>query len=156
MSGEQPAEEEREPGASPPAPRLDEVPRATLRPPSRPMRLLFNAVGWLSVGLAILGVPLPILPTTPFLILAAACFVRSSPTAHARLVAHPRFGPLIAQWQTRRTIPAWAKRRALILIALTFGVSIAVLDSTALRLMQVVIGTSVALFVARLRTESPT
>jgi len=151
MSATQPSEEQREHGPAPPA----EVSRATLQPPSRPVRLLLNLLGWLSVGLAILGVPLPILPTTPFLILAAACFVRSSPTAHARLVAHPRFGPLIAQWQTRRTIPVWAKRRALILIFVTFSFSIAVLDSTALRIMQVVIGTSVGVFVARLRTEPP-
>lgn len=126
---------------------------AKLAVPSRGKRIALVTIGWLAVALAILGVPLPILPTTPFLILAAACFVRSSPKAHAKLLAHPRFGPLLAQWQARRTIPTWAKRRALLLIAITFATSIALVDPLALRIMLATIGLTAAVFVARLPVE---
>lgn len=124
-----------------------------LRVPSRPKRLALATAGWLCVALAVIGIPLPILPTTPFLLLAAACFVRSSPRAHAKLLAHPRFGPLITQWQSSRTIPAWAKPRAILLVAVTFGISIAMVDVLGLRIMLAVIGGLLIAFLARLRTE---
>ena len=112
-------------------------------------------VGWFCVALAIVGIPLPVLPTTPFLILAAACFVRTSPRLHARLLSDKRFGPLLAQWQARRSIPRYAKRRAYLLILVTFSVSIAMVDTTGLRVMLVCIAVGVSVFLASLKTESP-
>lgn len=61
----------------------------------------------LCVGLA--GVLLPLLPTTPFVLLAAWCASRSSPAFEAWLVSHRTFGPVIRGWQTSRAIPARAK-----------------------------------------------
>ena len=72
-------------------------------------RIGFLMVGYCMVGLGFLGVFLPVLPTTPFLIVAAACFARSSPRLEAWLLGHPRFGPLLRDWRARGAIPRRAK-----------------------------------------------
>jgi uncharacterized protein len=69
----------------------------------------FLALGYLMVGLGFVGIFLPILPTTPFLILAAGCFARSSPRLERWLLDHPRFGPLLRDWRERGAIPRRAK-----------------------------------------------
>lgn len=92
---------------------------------SLPIRLIFAGLGFLFVALGLLGVFLPVLPTTPFMLLAAACFARSSRRIHRWLLNNPTFGPIIDEWHTYRSIPYRAKRTALLLIALSFGVSIA-------------------------------
>ena len=71
-------------------------------------RYCLLALGVLCTVLGAVGAFLPILPTTPFLLLAAACFVRSSPAFHRRLLANRVFGPSIAQWQHDRTVPPGA------------------------------------------------
>lgn len=68
------------------------------------MRKLYLLVGMGSVGLGILGIALPLLPTVPFMILAAWCFGKSSPALEARLVNHPRYGRHILAWRERRAI----------------------------------------------------
>jgi uncharacterized membrane protein YbaN (DUF454 family) len=88
-----------------------------------PVRLLFAALGSLFVLLGVLGIFLPVLPTTPFLLLAAACYARASRRIYRWLLQHRRFGPLIREWREHRSMPYRAKRTALLLIALSFGVS---------------------------------
>lgn len=68
------------------------------------MRKLYLLAGMGSVGLGILGIALPLLPTVPFMILAAWCFGKSSPALEARLVNHPRYGRHILAWRERRAI----------------------------------------------------
>ena len=79
-------------------------------------KLLWITLGWLSVGLGIAGAVLPILPTTPFMLLAAYCFAHSSPRLHAWIVNHPTFGPPVRNWQSHGAITRRAK-----LLGLTLG-----------------------------------
>jgi hypothetical protein len=89
----------------------------------RPLRAVLVAAGGLCVGLAAVGVVTPVLPTTPFLLVAAACFARASPRFYNRLLSQPTFGPLIRDWREHRAIPRRARALALVLIAATIGSS---------------------------------
>lgn len=71
--------------------------------------MLLRLLGIAAVSLALAGVVLPVLPTTPFLLLAAWAFARSSPRLDAWLRAHPRFGPPLTAWEDRNAIPREAK-----------------------------------------------
>ncbi len=92
-----------------------------LRPPFR--QIVFWS-GILCVGLAGLGVILPLLPTTPLLIVAAACFARTDPRFHRWLLTNRVFGPLIRDWQQHRCIPLRAKILTVIMVGLVGGSSV--------------------------------
>lgn len=79
-------------------------------------RVLLQGLGLVAVGLGIAGAFLPLLPTTPFLLLAAWCFAKANPAWEARLLAHPKAGPLIRQWREHGAIPVGAKRLAVALL----------------------------------------
>ncbi|MEM7309524.1 MAG: YbaN family protein [Planctomycetota bacterium] len=98
--------------------------------------------------LGAVGAFLPVLPTTPFLLLASACFVRSSPAFHRRLLANRVFGPYLRQWQRDRTVPPDAKRKAYGLVLVTFTLSIVLVDRLGLRVMLAVLGLALLAFLA--------
>ncbi|MGD8592282.1 MAG: YbaN family protein [Gammaproteobacteria bacterium] len=104
---------------------------------SKPLRYLLILGGMLSVALGIVGVLLPLLPTTPFMLLAAACFAQSSPRFHNALLKNRLFGPMIKQWQEQRSIPKKSKNQAIFLIVVVFTISIVffIQDSVARALM---------------------
>lgn len=120
--------------------------------PSAVVRLVLLATGWITTGLALAGAVLPVLPTTPFLLLAAACFVRSSPKLHQRLLQTRRLGPYLQQWEQDKSVPADAKLRAYVLVAVTFAISIYVVDSSPLRLVLAGLGLGVIALLVLLRT----
>lgn len=84
------------------------------------LRLVYLSLGWLFVGLGMLGVVLPVLPTTPFLLLALWAFSRSSVRLHDWLYQHRTFGPALQRWHRHRIIPLHAKA----FIALTMSASL--------------------------------
>jgi uncharacterized membrane protein YbaN (DUF454 family) len=90
---------------------------------SRLVRYLLQGVGWLSVALGVIGIFLPVLPTTPFLLLAAACFARSSPRFYHWLVEHPRLGPWIRGYLDGDGIPLKGKVYAIGLMWISIGFS---------------------------------
>ncbi len=88
------------------------------------VRIAFAALGILFLLIGIIGVFMPILPTTPFLLLATACFARSSHRFYNWLMNQPALGPLIVEWRTYRSIPWRIKLVAVSMMTLTFGSSI--------------------------------
>jgi len=88
------------------------------------VRWLFLALGLLFVGVGVLGIFLPVLPTTPFMLLAAACFARSSERFYQWLLDHPLFGRTVREWQEHRRIPRRTKWVAILTMAATLGISI--------------------------------
>jgi uncharacterized membrane protein YbaN (DUF454 family) len=86
-------------------------------------RVWYLAAGHLSVGLAVLGVFLPLLPTTPFLLLAAGCYARGSLRLYNWLLNSPRFGPIIRNWREHRSVAPRHKLTAIGLIAVSIGTS---------------------------------
>ncbi|MEJ2762698.1 YbaN family protein [Photobacterium sp. MCCC 1A19761] len=81
-------------------------------------------IGWLCVGLGVVGIFLPLLPTTPFLLLASACFMRGSPRLSRWLHQHPHFGPILHNWHQHRAVSRTVKRRANLMMVLSFLLSI--------------------------------
>lgn len=87
-------------------------------------RIILILVGWIAVGLATLGVFLPLLPTTPFLLLAVACFSRSSPRFHTWLLYRSWFSRYLLYWQQHKAMPPGVKPYAIGITLLTFAISI--------------------------------
>ncbi len=88
-------------------------------------RFAFLALGWGALALGLIGVALPGLPTTPFLLVAAFGFGKSSPRLRAWLEGHPRFGPPIRDWAERGAISRRNKLRAAVAIAAVVALSLA-------------------------------
>ena len=104
------------------------------------MRVLWGAAGVTSLGLGIVGTVLPLLPTVPFVILAAYCFSRSSDRLHDWLLEHAVFGRMIEDWRTRGAIRRRAKVMATLSIVFVFGLSLAMrLDVAVLAIQGVVL-----------------
>lgn len=76
------------------------------------MRIVYFCLGWVMVALGVIGAVTPLLPTTIFLIIAAACFARSSPRLEAWLLDHPIFGRALRDWRASGSIPRAAKAMA--------------------------------------------
>ena len=88
------------------------------------VRAVFFVAGVAALALGVAGVFLPLLPTTPLVLLAAACFARSYRPFHEWLVAHRLFGPLLREWHEHRSIPYRTKLFAIGMMAVTLGASI--------------------------------
>lgn len=88
------------------------------------MRIVWAACGTFCLCFGALGALLPLLPTVPFMLLAAFCYARSSPQLHDWLVTHPTFGPGIQDWQQHKAISRRAKKLATASIVIVFSISL--------------------------------
>ncbi|MCG8707091.1 DUF454 family protein [Brenneria sp. 4F2] len=118
-------------------------------------RALLIVMGWVAVVLATLGVVLPLLPTTPFLLLAAWCFARSSPRFHHWLLYRSWFGGYLRHWQRHRALPPGAKWKAVVVILLTFAISLWLVKIIWVRGLLLVIMTILLAFMLRLPVVDP-
>ncbi|MFN3745352.1 MAG: YbaN family protein [Hyphomicrobiaceae bacterium] len=112
-----------------------------------PARALWLILGLVSTGCGIAGAVLPLVPTTPFLLLAAFAFARSSPRLHDWLVTHPRLGPPINDWRAHGAISRRAKMMALLVMIATLALSIAMDLPGAILLVQGIAMAGAATFI---------
>ena len=112
-----------------------------------PMRAVWFSVGSIAVGLGALGVALPLLPTTPFLLLAVYAFARSSERCHAWLLRHRVFGPLIEDWRRHGAIDRRTKIVGVLSMAGVFALSLALGASATVLTVQAVVLIASATFV---------
>ncbi len=118
-------------------------------PDSHLLRVLFLALGIVALLLGVLGIFLPLLPTTPFILLAAACFARGSARLHDWLLAHRVMGAIIHEWQEHRAMPPGIKPWAFLMMAVSFGFSIFMMESGWHRLMLATFAVVLAIFLWR-------
>jgi len=115
------------------------------------VRWLLIVAGVACVLLGVVGIFLPLLPTTPLLLLAAACFARSSRRFHDRLLANRTFGPLILEWERHRSIPRRTKLTAIALMSATLAVSIVLfVEPTWLQGLLAAFGVGLAIWLYRI------
>lgn len=109
------------------------------------MQYIWAALGLVCVGLAVVGIVLPLLPTVPFLLLATFFFARSSSRLHNWLLSHPTFGPFIDDWNRSGAINPRAKRLATISVVAVLGLSLVLGMSSFIVIIQIVtLGTVMA------------
>ncbi len=94
------------------------------RPLTRPLRWLLWLIGSLALGLGLIGVVLPGLPTTPFVLLAAACYARASPRLHQRMRENAWIGPMLRDWERHRSLSRRVKTIALVSMLVMISVSV--------------------------------
>jgi uncharacterized membrane protein YbaN (DUF454 family) len=100
------------------------MPERDVRVSRRPwVRYSLLTLGWVSVALGVIGIFLPLLPTTPFLLLAAGCFMRSSERFYSWLINHPRLGPWIKDYLEGEGIPLKGKIYAILTMWISIGIS---------------------------------
>jgi len=100
------------------------APRRKLQPPTGALRWALLVGGFLALGAGVVGLFLPIVPTLPFLIVAAACFARSSQHFHDRLLGNRHFGPTLREWEDNRRLPARTKYFGIAFLVIGLGTSI--------------------------------
>lgn len=113
------------------------------------MKHLLNLIGCIAVVLAVFGAFLPLLPTTPFLLLASACFVRSSPRLHNWLRTNRVFGAYLRDYEDGRGIPLRGKIVVLVLMWGSLGWSMTRVPHVALVLLLAAIGAGVTIYLVR-------
>ena len=118
------------------------------------VRLACAVVGTVALAFGVVGLVLPVLPTTPFLLLAAACYARASERLYTWLLSRRALGPIISEWRRSRSLPPGVKSRAIAVVAVTFAASIALVDELLLRGALAATGVVLSVFLARIPTRA--
>lgn len=109
-------------------------------------RLWWKTAGVIAVALAVIGIVLPILPTTPFLLVAAFCFDRGSPAMHKWLINHAHLGPVIQNWHDYGAVPMSAKITAVVFMTSALLLGFYFDLKPWVLILQAIIFTAVAIF----------
>ena len=113
------------------------------------VRSAYVLVGHASIAVGFVGIFVPLLPTTPFVLLAAVCYSRGSERFHTWLHEHPRFGPMIVSWREHRAIGTQAKIAATLMVVLSVAYSVWRLQPPWMLLALAVGATVLAFIVSR-------
>ena len=133
----------------PPSPSLDARKKKNIHK-------LWNLAGGISVGVGVLGVFLPLLPTVPLFLLAGFCYWRGSPRFYNRLISFGPLGRLIDNFQKGKGLPLKTKRRAIVFMWLSMVTSMVFfLTGTTLRLVLFLVGIVVTIYILRIKTADP-
>jgi len=116
-----------------------------------PKKAVLVAAGSVCLALAVLGVFLPLLPTTPFLLLASACYVRSSERLHGWLMGNRMLGPYIRNFKERRGIPLRGRIVTVVLLWLPLLYSVYRLELLWLEALLVLMGVTWSVLILRMR-----
>ena len=130
----------------------------TVGPLARPrwQRACLLVGGFVCLGLAVLGIPLPILPTTPLVLLAAFLFSLGSARTHRWLLRHRMFGPIVRQWQRDRCIPRRAKWNAVTLVIAVFAFNLYFVPNCIYGYTTLgILGSALVVFLTTLPTRPP-
>ncbi|RNC73278.1 MAG: DUF454 domain-containing protein [Desulfuromonadales bacterium] len=119
-------------------------------------KTFFLAVGIISTALGVIGIFLPLLPTVPFLLLAAACFARSSERCHRWLLDHNHLGPIVRATLHGAGIPKRAKFTAITLLWLTIAPTALLIQLPWVRVMLLAVALTVTVYLCRLPTRDGT
>ena len=121
---------------------------------NRVWRYVLFACGCLSVVLGVIGIFLPVLPATPFLLLAAACFARSSQRFYLWLVLHPRLGPWVRDYLEGQGIPRKGKVWALVLMWSSISFSIWIVPLLWVRVFMLISAVCVTIYILKQKTRA--
>lgn len=108
---------------------------------------LLIILGAVSLGLGVAGMFLPVLPTTPFLLLTAWCWMKGSPRMHAWLMSHPKLGPYIKDFQEHKCISRRVKAVSTVTLWLTITLSIILVNAIWLRILLAAIAVGVTVHI---------
>ena len=122
------------------------------RPLGRTVKILLIVLGSISVGLGVLGIFLPVLPTTPFLLLASFCYMKSSPRVHSWLINHRVLGEYIYYYTKHRAIKKCTRVVALVSLWATLLFSVLLTGKLHVRLIILAFGAAVSLHLIKLKT----
>ena len=118
-------------------------------------RIILISLGWFCVGLGFVGVFVPGIPTTIFLIIALWAFTKSSEKLRYWLLNHKRFGPILNNWQEHKVVPRRAKILMVVLMSLAVILFYYSLQSLILTIGLIIILVSVAIYVISLPSKIP-
>lgn len=121
----------------------------------RSVRYALLAIGWLCVALGVIGIFLPVMPTTPFLLLAAACFARSSQRFYLWLVNHKHLGPWIRDYLEGHGIPLKGKVYAIGLMWISISLSCYLVQRPWTWAFMLTSAVLVTIYILRQKTRPP-